>query len=243
MTDLGIAAESLPDARLIEGLADRLLVEGIDWIEETAIADYRTWRGIATDPYLDIHGAWERARQRFGQSLYGSFQGEPKALEAQMYRAILFLFADEETPPSVVVISRDVDGEDERKTGFRQAIAEKREYPFRCIIGALADPEIEAWIIAAWSPEDDGKKKTLATVRKALGFDPTLKPEKLTSRKRNDKKDAKRVLDKLCERGRRGQDRWRDAEIQRLRDRGQECGLAQFIYDVRNQLVPVLAKP
>ncbi|MEK7867154.1 MAG: hypothetical protein AAB434_10765 [Planctomycetota bacterium] len=239
MTRLGIAAESLPDACLIERLVDRLLAEKIDWVVLESLDDHRTWAGLGGNEYLDVHGARELARERFGQAFYGHFQGEPGAHDALMYRAVFFLFADEDQRPSAVVIARDLDGDAERDRGFVQAVKE-RPYPF-AVVGALAQPEIEAWLVAAWTPENPGEKKLLAEIRRDLGFNPTLRPEKLTSKNATDKKDAKRTLKKLCGAGRSGEDWWADVPLDRLRERGENCGLSVFLVEAEKKVVPLVS--
>ncbi|MGK4002750.1 hypothetical protein WMF31_09020 [Sorangium sp. So ce1036] len=156
---------------------------------------------------------------------------------------MLLLFAEEDEPPRAVVIARDLDGRPERAEGFAQAAADsKRTWPFEVVVGALAEPEVEAWLVAAWDPEDDSERQRLAALCGELHFDPCAKPERLTSKNEADRKDAKRVLAALTATGRDAGARWADAPVERLESRGASCGLTRFVREVRQHLVPVVKR-
>jgi len=108
-------------------------------------------------------------------------------------------------------------------------------------VGAIASPEIEAWLIAAFSPQTETEADALAIVRQRIGFDPRFHPEKLTSKRPEDKKDAKRVLDEISgDDPDRVKESWDSAPLDDLIDRGKDCGLADYIGDVRSQLIPAV---
>ncbi|WP_159397683.1 hypothetical protein [Sorangium cellulosum] len=229
---------------------DRLLIEGIAWVKDTfeacqgsmpdPLSSCRSWRGVDGSGWLDIHKASDLARER-GLRIYGSFGGVPGEDSARTYRAVLMLFAEEDEPPKAVVIAQDLD-HTERARGFEQAATEKgRMWPF-VVVGALAQPEIEAWLIAVWVPEDDSERQRLAALRSTLGFDPCAEPERLSSTNKESPKDAKEVLEKLTKTGRTATARWADAPIERLESSSEACRLAGFVRDVRKHLVPVVER-
>lgn len=238
MTPIGVAAESAGDTWIVQALVDRMLVEGIDWVEPEVLPFYRDWCGVMGAPWLDLHGAYRLARE-LGLRIYGHFDGAPGADDAHMHRAALLLFAEEDEPPKAVVIARDLDGEPDRARGFHQAV-EAGIWPF-VIAGALAQPEIEAWQIAAWDAEDEPERRRLAGLRGELGFDPCAQPERLTSKSQTDPGDAKRILEVLTTTGRDARARWADAPVARLESAGARCGLADFVRDVRDRVVPVVS--
>lgn len=247
---LGVAAESVGDVRIVQTLVDRVLIGEICWVAETfeacrasmedGLASCRSWRGVEGSGWLDLHRASDLARER-GLRIYGSFAGDPGEADARMHRAALLLFAEEAEPPAAVVIARDLDRRSERAGGFAQAVA-AGSWPFEVVIGALAEPEIEAWLIAAWIPEDDSERKRLAALRGELHFDPCAKPEQLTSKNEADRKDAKRVLAVLTTTGRDALARWEDVPLERLEAHGGACGLARFVREVRERLVPIVER-
>lgn len=239
MTRIGIAAESVSDVRRIARLADRMVVETVDWIPDEMLPDYRTWVGVSGASWIDLHKAQTIAFEK-GLRLYGHFNGEPGAVDAHMHRATLMLFAAEEQPPEVVVVVRDLDDQGPaRRRGWADA-SRARDWPFQ-LVAALPDPEMEAWLVSAWRVENDTDASALDAVRTRIGFEPQRTPERLTSRNEADKRDAKRVLRELCEGGPSGDERWASARPQRLREFGAGCGLSAFLDDVQTKLVPCVA--
>lgn len=247
---IGIAAESVGDTRIIQKLVDRMLIDRIAWVKETVeacqgsmtdpLSPCRSWQGVEGFGWLDLHGAWKRARER-GLRIYGSFEGERAEEDAQMHRAALLLFAEEVEPPVAVVIARDMDGRAERAEGFAQAVV-AGSWPFDVVLGALPEPEIEAWLVAAWVPEDDSERQRLDALRRELHFDPCVQPERLTSKSEADRKDAKRVLAVLTTTGRDADARWADVLVEHLEASGAACGLARFVREVREHLVPLVER-
>jgi hypothetical protein len=207
---LGIAAESAADALSIADLADRVVVETVDWLDAESWQVMRAWcsdedagepgRSVAGDasvPYVDLHHAFRRARER-GLRVYGKFSGEPGALDAGMFRALLMLFArPDAVVVEAVVIGRDLDGDENRRRGFEQAVHDDNTcWPFK-VIPALAQPELEAWVIACWRVETDEDESRLDAVRKRLGFNPVRQAHRLRSGRSEHPKDAKRVAREL----------------------------------------------
>jgi hypothetical protein len=234
---LGIAAESRGDAALVTGLGDRLLQHRVEWTRDQELEHVRSWVGTEGQSYLDLHQAPARARQR-GLPVYGSFGGEPGAIDALMHRAILLLFAEEDEPPEAVVIARDTDGDEERPTGLEQAKTE-RSWPFQ-VIGAIADPEIEAWSLAIWQPETEPEHAALAAERQTLGFDPTLHPERLSAGRSHHKSNAKRVLGALTTSGRSLRDRWAEVSVDHVLAHPSSCGLSDFAREFVDWVGPQL---
>lgn len=233
MIRLGVAGEAAGDVRRANGLVDRLIMEGADWITPELIAEYRAWCGVDGAAWLDVHRARDLARAA-GLRAYGHFNGEPGATDALLHRAILMLFAWEGgrpgSRPDAVIVVRDQDGED-RRTGFAQA-RDERPWPFR-IVAALPQPEMEAWLIAAWRPSDEADVQKLEEPERKLGFDPVTTPERLTSTG-SGPKDAKQIAAALdaTDAG------WDAAPLPRLRD-ATGCGLQAFMEAVESEIVPL----
>lgn len=245
MTRLGIVAESEGDLPWVCGLADRVLCEEVDWVSPEVIDAYRVWCGHQGRSWMDLHSAWKEARSR-SLRCYGRFDGEPGAVDAHMFRAIFLLFLFDDETPDAVVVCRDVDGDEDRIRGFEQASrgpvvwGSPQPWPFE-VIAAMPKPEIEAWLIAAFSPQIEEERSALAGARRRLGFDPRLQSERLTSRGPEDKKDAKRVLEEIsCARPERVRASWESASLADLTQSGQGCGLAAYIGEVRAKLVPIV---
>ncbi|AUX35650.1 MULTISPECIES: hypothetical protein [Sorangium] len=90
--------------------------------------------------------------------------------------------------------------------------------------------------------ESAGDVRIVQTLRGELHFDPCTKPEQLTSKNEADRKDAKRVLGVLTSTGRDALARWADVPLERLEAHGGACGLARFVREVRERLVPLVER-
>ena len=241
MIRLGIAAESEDDATLITGLVDRVLLDEHDWVTDDTLDDHRVWNGLAIEdglrfePYLDVHRARREATSRRLPN-HGHFNGEPREADAKMFRSVLLLFLAEDTLPDVVVVSRDIDGDEDRARGFEQALTLK-PWPFK-VVAALARPEIEAFELLAWRPQSDAERSALAAARQRLPFCPTRSPQHLTSKKQTDPKDAKAIKALLCEDADRWKESWRSADLHELQEVGEECGLGRLLREARQHLRP-----
>lgn len=97
----------------------------------------------------------------------------------------------------------------------------------------VAHPEHEAWAIAVFEARSDEEVGRLDAQRKALGFDPTREPERLTSGRSTNAKDAKVVLRKLVgDDAERRAGLLRDATVGQMLNRGRACGLAEFVCEL-----------
>ncbi|MCA9641005.1 MAG: hypothetical protein H6718_21605 [Polyangiaceae bacterium] len=191
-----LAGEDAAHHKLTTRITDRLLVEGIDWLEEGAVLDgTRTWAGLQSVEYFQLSKACARAREE-KLNFYGGFQNDPKALEARQYRAAILLFMKVcKPPPTLLIIARDLDGEPNRRHGFESAV-EHTKPPFPVVLAA-PQPEAEAWYVAGYVPRDDTERKRLDEVTRKLGFDPTERPHQLKSTTHASVRDAKSVLEML----------------------------------------------
>ncbi|MBT9556441.1 MAG: hypothetical protein IV100_10450 [Myxococcales bacterium] len=217
-----IAAESEPDARLVSALADRALAAAVPWAADN-IDTLREWVGLDGDTWVDVHCIKNVAKAK-GIKGHGHFGDEPGQPDAAMARK-LFLLANLETPqPSIVVLVRDADQQDERRRGFEQAATEKR-WPFRPVL-ALATPEIEAWVLSALHG-NEAYNPVLKPLRSDLGFDPTRHPERLSSTSGNHR-DAKSVLASIEPNRETARGGLEDRPLDALRSYG-ACGLGTFI--------------
>ena len=104
---------------------------------------------------------------------------------------------------------------------------------------ATPQPEVEAWHVSGFVP-DVAEQKRLEALRGELSFDPTTQSERLTSHPNDAPRDAKRVLARLCGADRERQERCL-CDRALLRQRGQHNGLAAFLDEVDERIVPRLS--
>jgi hypothetical protein len=238
MLRLGIAAESHRDATTACALGDRVLVESAEWADGQ-LEIVRVWTGLGSAPFFDLHLAHREAKRR-GVATHGHFRDGPGFLDAQSIRNTLNVFADDAADNgdfAVVVIARDTDGDPERLQGFEQAAAEG-DWGF-VPVGAIAHPELEAWLLAAFVPETPDEQAKLAEVRQSLGFDPTLSAAELKSGRETAKRDAKRILALLVSPD-DAHERLLAQPLDQLRARGGPSGLTAYLNTLRAALSPHL---
>jgi hypothetical protein len=239
--ELIIVCEAQADQRTACGLADRILAEKIDWLEPEMLDSQRRWRGLAP-----VHGSflkWASVREeseRVGlQGIFGHFQGKPGEPDAHMARRALLLLVQLGLCPDAVVLVRDSDGDSRRRMGLEQA-RNDRAWPFEVVIG-VAEPKRECWVLAGFEAKGPGEVERLRKVSERLSFHPIKDAHRLMAREHGAKTDAKAALEELTlgdlERER---ECLTETPLPTLEERGERTGLAAYLQEVRQRLVPIL---
>lgn len=235
---LAVVCEGPADLRTATQLADCLLCAEIDWFDSDTLPLHRTWCGH--DPaatYLPWREVHHRARER-GIRAHGHFGGEPGAPDAHAARLALLLLASLNPQPSAALLIRDSDGQPERHQGLKQARA-NRSWPFATVIG-LAHPKRECWVLAAFEPGTQDEETALEEARRALGFDPRRRAHELSAAKVGARRNAKEVLQALIGSDPEREARcWQGIDLPKLEQRGKRSGLAAFLTELRERLVPL----
>jgi hypothetical protein len=235
-----VVHEAGADFQTATELADRVLVEAIEWLDEDLLADQREWLAeTAGGDRLTWKGIKQLARDA-GIRVHGHFDGEPGLPDAAAARrAILFLLT---TVPDMnaIVLIRDQDDEPERRAGLGQA--RSQDHSGIAIVVGLAIVERECWVVSGFEPQDEVESSLLDAERRTLGFDPRLRSHDLTACKNdNAVRSPKRVLRELTRNDRdRERSCWREVPLNVLRDRGGENGLAAYLQEVRDRLAPLI---
>jgi hypothetical protein len=240
--EFGVVCEARADQLTACDLADRVLLEGVDWLEPSVLEAQRQWRGLhATDSFLKwtaVRAEAERAGLRI--STWGLFNGSPGEPDAFMARKALLLFASLVRRPDAVLLVRDSDGDSRRIAGLEQARRD-RPWPFKVIIG-VAHPKREAWVIAGFQPQGAEEAARLRALQERLSFDPIHRSHELDARKHGAKTDIKRALEELIQSdGDRERQCLNETGLEVLEDRGGDNGLAAYLSEVRERLVPILS--
>jgi hypothetical protein len=141
-----------------------------------------------------------------------------------------------------VILLRDADKDGRRLEGYQQARASEL-WPFEVIIG-VADTKRECWILAGFEPRDDAERALLERERKNLGFDPRSSGQELKASEDGAKRNAKRVLNALTGGDRDREDAClKEPSLALLKQRGATTGLARYLQEVEEQLVPLFDDP
>ncbi len=247
-TRLLVVCEAPADFRIATDLADRVLCDRIEWLDESLLPAQRSWAEIEPGrPFLrwqDLkhlklpNGRPPRPRSRFGD--------EPTAPDAAAADIALQFaaFLPHSERPAAVLLIRDADNQPERRRGLQQASTREtgQDWPFRIIIG-LADPKREAWVLAGFEPCDDAERACLQELRRELGLDPRTHSERLGARTPGSKHDAKRVVNKLTADNREREVKcWQEPPLEHLRTHGSANGLRSYLLDLDAQLVPLIGR-
>lgn len=238
--DFAVVCEASADRNSGCLLADRVLLDELDWLTPETLEAVRKWRGSTEEkPFLRWASVREECAQAGIKGIFGRFGGQPGEPDAYAARLALLLLSAPGVRPSAVILLRDSDGEARRRTGLEQARAE-RKWPFPVIIG-VAEPKRECWVLAGFEPRTEDETARVEEERKRLSFHPIQDAHQLTAREHGAKKDAKKVLEALT-RGDAERERLclEETPLETLSSLGLKTGLAAYLQEVRGQLVPVL---
>ncbi|HVK69012.1 MAG TPA: hypothetical protein VM694_31360 [Polyangium sp.] len=239
---LGLIVEGPSDARTVPEIVDRVLVHHGLPAQAEDLDGLRAFRGLdAGTPFLAWKEVDRASRQRGVPRRHGHFGAEPAIEDARTAVLALRCFVAEDPQPAAVLLVRDSDGKhEERARGLEQA-RNDFDWPFVVSIG-VAHTMRECWVIAAFKAQSKEEQQALATLRKDLGFDPTVQSHALDATKDTAKKSPKRVLSCLLGKDdEREAECFREADIEHLRKVGADNGLAAFIEELEQRLVPIFA--
>ncbi len=191
-----VVHEAPADFQTATELADRVLVESLDWMEEDLIQHHRTWvRQWSGAPLT-----WKRIKHSALDArirVRGLFDKEPGLFEARAARRAIRYLRDAIPDLAGVLLIRDQDNLPERREGLEQARREAK-LPLPVVVG-LAVVERECWVISGFDPVGEAEESRLAAERQTLGFDPREQSHLLTACKADRaKRSPKRVLRVLC---------------------------------------------
>jgi hypothetical protein len=235
-----VVHEAEADFTTATELADRVLVDTIDWLDADLLAHQREWVAEEAGGHRLTWKALKQLAHEAGIRVHGHFDGEPALPDAAAARrAILYLLTAVPDLKAVLLI-RDQDDEPERRAGLEQARGQDRSGVV--IVVGLAVVERECWVISGFDPQDEGESSRLDAERGKLGFDPRLRSHELTACKDDQAhRSPKRVLRHLS-----GDDRdrerrcWTEAPLEVLREGGNLNGLADYLHEVRDRLAPLI---
>jgi hypothetical protein len=234
-----VVCESPADRETACDLADRVFCEGDDWIEEGLLDHLRQWRGWHSYHHCLCWKEVPALAREHNIKPHGHFDGKPGAPDAHVARQALLLLNRGKPRPHGVILIRDTDNQTARRQGLEQA-RDATQIRLPIVIG-LAHTKRECWVLAGFEPRNEKEAYRLQELEKELGFNPCTHAEKLTATDEQAKRSAKRVLQELC-----GKDRdrectcWRQTDLARLEERGQNTGLGAYLQEIRERIRPLL---
>lgn len=235
-----VVHEAQADFETATELADRILCDAIDWMDEYLLSDQRTWIGEWPDGQRLTWTAIKNLAHADGIRVRGHFNGEPGLPDAKAARRAILYLQDQIPNLDAIVLIRDRDDQPERRGGLEQA--RNQDHGGIPIVVGLAVVERECWVLCGYEPLDEDESARLQVERARLGFNPCEKSHELTACKDDAAhRSPKRVLKALSgddrERDRRC---WAETTLPALHERGAENGLAAYLTEVHDRLSPLI---
>jgi hypothetical protein len=247
-----LVAEDSVNARVAAVLVDRTIAEcaGPQWLRDLweleARSTTRAWVSLEGDSGQHFesgsftklsHLSKLHPRPRMLLRGVGG-----KAAEVAKWIAVLEERYEEDAQ-ACFVLSYDADDDPRDETRIRDEFERRRAafeqgHKSAALLLALAKPEAEAWVIAAFD-EQRIDPSALDEIRRELGFDPLCQPERLCSTSDHSKRDAKTILERIVEgREERARDILDEVPLADWRRRGGSCGIEALCVAVVDRVVP-----
>lgn len=246
MIEIAVVVEAEADARIVCGLADRLLLEeGPSWVEDHLLPVIRNWSGLEEGSSFT---KWTRIDDFFGQFPRLRYRRRASEQKKQPYyatarKAIILTPLLRRQTPDVLILMCDLDSQQERRDGLMQAREDEQTH--LTIVIATPNPKREAWVLNGFICENEREQAELAFIRQEIKFDPCLQAERLryasqTSRPERNPKD---ILHRLTNGDHERKERcWADTPLTILRERGEATLLKDFLDEIGNALLPLFSK-
>lgn len=235
-----VISEARADFTTATELADRVLCEQIEWLDEEMLDHQRQWVGeLPHGLHLNWQSIPERAR-KVGIKVHGHFDGKRGLPDAQAARRAIAYVRKEVGLVDALLLTRDADDHAIRKRGLDQA-RNTDSHGYAIIMG-VAICERESWVVSGFQAINDAEAGRLQEETQRLGWNPCLKSHQLTAGKDDTAtKSPKRVLAALVGHDwARQRACWVDTPLAILRQRGIGNGLADFLQEVADRLVPLI---
>lgn len=249
-----LCAEDILNATLARDICDRVVAERAneEWLRElwspAHIESQRYWTGLDDDTWWSDRPRCEREADLLDISANIRIKetGRKKAFHgvAGLAFRTTKMAAWRQPRPDILVLAGDTDGQEDLDRLRKAGVAGANE----SLPVLVAEPirEAEAWIVAGFEPHNEAERDRLKQVQKELGFDPTSQPERMMSTITGDKRDSKRIckfllgIDHISPNAKRAKICWLDTPLETLIQRGERTGLADYIRQIEQVLLPML---
>ncbi|MBO1050949.1 MAG: hypothetical protein HEQ25_02730 [Dolichospermum sp. DET73] len=255
MIEFIVIVESGADSRTATKLAERVLKEKFDWLDDDILQHCFQWTGLEEGTefscWRDITKIIDNAKSqiKYKPSRFIGHHSKSVPLKADGAASIKVLnlvrFLQRIRQIKAVIFIRDLDNQPERKEGIEQARSEhiNKTPKLEIVIGA-ADPKREAWVLNGFIPSNQQEEQILEEIKNKLSFDPCIESHRLraTSEKEPERiRNVKVVVEQLT-----GNDMereklcWEQTNLKHLRERGVHTGLTDYICEVEERLAAII---
>jgi hypothetical protein len=255
MIEVVVIVESRMDAVTATKLAERVLVEKIDWLEPESLRHLFKWTGLESGTehscWKDIGDIINRAEKegipkpRFlGHGKTGVLKADG-AIAIKTLKLIKLLHRKKSRKIAAVLFIRDLDNQQERRQGIEQARTEQIDGQPRIeIIIGTADRMREDWVLNSFIPLNTGEKQILEQIKTKLSFDPCEEAHRLRSNsfeEPNRIRNPKVVVEQLTSRDViREQQCWEETDLEVMRSRGENTGLTDYLNEIEHRLISII---
>lgn len=255
MIEFIVIVESGADARTATKLAERVLQEKLDWLDDDILQHCFQWTGLEEgkefscwrDILKIIEDAKSKIKYKPSRFLGHDSKGDPLKADGAASMKILNLvrFLQKTRDIKAVIFIRDLDNQPERKEGIEQARLEhiNKTSKLEIIIDA-ANPKREAWVLNGFIPSNQQEEQMLEEIKNKLSFDPCIESHRLraTSEKELERiRNVKVVVEQLTnEDMEREKQCWEDTNLKHLRERGVDTGLTDYICEIEERLAAII---
>jgi hypothetical protein len=255
MIEFIVIVESSADARTATKLAERVLVEKVDWLESDNLQYLFQWSGLQTGTehscWSDISKIIDDAKSlgyKPARFLGHGRDGVPYKADGATSIKIINLvrqFLQKTRQIRAILLIRDLDNQPERRKGIEQGRSEHiNGQPKLEIIIGTADRMREAWVLNGFIPSNQEEERILVEIERELKFDPCLESHRLREKSlagANRIRNPKVVVEKLTGGNmEREQKCWEETSLELLREQGVNTGLTDYIDQVEKRLVPII---
>ncbi len=256
MLEFVVIVESSADAQIATKLAERVLVEKVDWLELDLLQSLFKWSGLEEKTehscWRDIGSIIERAKASglpmpkfLGHNKTGALKADG-ASAMKILNLIRLLHLKRNRQIEAVLFIRDLDNQPERRQGIEQArLAHMERQPKLEIIIGTANRMREAWVLNRFIPSNSEETQILEDIKTKLKFDPCEDAHKLRSNSWEEPdrvRNPKVVIERLT-RGNSSREQlcWEETSLELLRARARHTGLTVYLDEIE-QLISVICK-
>jgi hypothetical protein len=246
MREFVIVVEAEADARQVCSLANRIFQEGTpQQVDENSPPTLPNWSGLEPSTPFTKWTEIKELALRYNMPRYRRRTSEPQGSYYAQSQKVVWL-VDRLRMARIIdalILACDLDNEhDQRRTSLKQT---KYEAQARLIVVlATPNPKREAWVLNGFICAGRHEERELASLRRKLKFDPCLEAHRLryASRTSLTDRDPKGIVRRLTGGNwEREQQCWDQTDLSILHERGTETYLTEFLDEVKDRLLPLIA--
>ncbi len=254
MIEFCVIVEDEADAQIACCLAERVLVDKLEWLYPSHLQHMFKWSGFQENTnysrWQDIGDIIEQFKQRgfrvpkyLGHGKDGRLKADGAAT-MKILNLIGLLQHKMQRQIAVVLFIRDLDNQPERRAGMEQVRKEHAALqPVLRINIGTANRMREAWVLNGLIPSIPEEKRLLNEIKEKLSFDSCEEAHRLrsTSGLEPDRLRNPKVVVELLTGGDKLRERqcWEETSLDKLHSIGTQTGLADYLTEIEQRLIPL----